>query len=104
MSAAPCRPVQGSRVARPCRKALGRSGLPNRDAIAAVTWPLTPGTHRRRAIVATIRARLSGMNTRPAEPWLPDFCRLPMLFAAMLVAQGVVLAIWLAPTKLVGSL
>lgn len=38
------------------------------------------------------------MSARPAEPWLPDFCSVPMLFAAMLVAQGVVLAIWLAPS------
>lgn len=44
------------------------------------------------------------MTSRPAEPWLPDFCRVPMLFAAMLVAQGVVLAIWLAPTAAIGSL
>jgi len=37
------------------------------------------------------------MGTRPVEPWLPDFCRTPMLFAAMLIAFGVALAASLAP-------
>lgn len=32
------------------------------------------------------------------DPWLPDFCQAPTLFAAMLVAEGVVLAAWLAPS------
>src|SRR5690606_23356582 len=39
----------------------------------------------------------SGMGTRAAENWLPDFCRTPMLFAAMLIAEGVALAASLAP-------
>ena len=38
------------------------------------------------------------MGARTAETWLPDFCRAPMLFAAMLIAEGVVLADWLMPT------
>jgi two-component system sensor histidine kinase AlgZ len=37
------------------------------------------------------------MPARAVEPWLPDFCRAPMLFAAMLIAEGVVLAAWLMP-------
>src|SRR5690606_33351994 len=32
-----------------------------------------------------------------ADAWLPDFCRAPMLFAAMLIAEGVVVAAWLMP-------
>ena len=39
------------------------------------------------------------MGGRPADIWLPDFCRAPMLFAAMLLAEGVVLAAYLAPTR-----
>lgn len=38
------------------------------------------------------------MGARIADAWLPDFCRAPMLFAAMLIAEGVVLAAWLMPT------
>ncbi|WP_123522492.1 sensor histidine kinase [Pseudofulvimonas gallinarii] len=37
------------------------------------------------------------MGTRAADAWLPDFCRTPMLFAAMLIAAGVALAASLAP-------
>lgn len=36
-------------------------------------------------------------NARSIDTWLPDFCRAPMLFAAMLIAEGVVLAAWLVP-------
>ncbi|MDZ3823324.1 MAG: histidine kinase [Pseudoxanthomonas sp.] len=38
------------------------------------------------------------MAIRNGEPWLPDFCRAPMLFAAFLVAECVVLAAWLMPS------
>lgn len=37
------------------------------------------------------------MARRTPDTWLPDFCRAPMLFAAMLLAEGVVLAAWLMP-------
>lgn len=37
------------------------------------------------------------MPARIDPAWLPDFCRAPMLFAAMLIAEGVVLAAWLMP-------
>lgn len=37
------------------------------------------------------------MGTPAADSWLPDFCRTPMLFAAMLIAEGVALAASLAP-------
>lgn len=37
------------------------------------------------------------MGGRPVDIWLPDFCRAPMLFAAMLLAEGVVLAAYLVP-------
>lgn len=34
---------------------------------------------------------------RTEEGWLPDFCRAPMLFAAMLISECVVLVAWLLP-------
>lgn len=38
------------------------------------------------------------MANRNGDPWLPDFCRAPLLFAAFLIAECVVLAAWLMPS------
>lgn len=38
------------------------------------------------------------METRDREGWLPDFCRAPMLFAAMLIGECVVVIAWLLPS------
>lgn len=38
------------------------------------------------------------MNATRTQDWLPDFCRAPMLFAAMLISECVVLVAWLLPS------
>ena len=46
----------------------------------------------------TASAALNQAGTA-AEPWLPDFCRLPILFSTMVAAEVAVLVIALAPSS-----
>ncbi|MFK7957167.1 MAG: sensor histidine kinase [Lysobacterales bacterium] len=39
----------------------------------------------------------SGFDTSSAERWFPNFCRTPVVFSLMVLAQLVVLVMWLSP-------